>query len=312
MNSDLTPDRPGSACPCSRPPSLPDWRAATAAHHALFGDPQQPAATGEIWSVRDRADEPDDELLLVVVMSVAEDTVDVVPLSTEVRSATEWDLFLPAATLGYRAIAQPKLAGTIAPNQLDQRLSSLMPESAGGLIELLTAAGTGVSIPPAHLPLGPWVLSERDERLQARARAAERLQSYLTLTLPDPGAEWQSLGAILARGSHASGVDLAVAVGDTDQAEQLRSDQLNLFEALPPRKMAQLLATLRIGWTERVRGAIYQIASQLTPTGVAYTPVLGRRQGRRGRSARGRRSQRSREQAASDYVDAIAREIDRL
>ncbi|MGZ4186750.1 MAG: hypothetical protein ACXVFA_15345 [Solirubrobacteraceae bacterium] len=122
-------------------------------------------------------------------------------------------------------------------------------------------------------------------------------------------AEWQSLGAILARGSHASGVDLAAAIGDPDQAEQLRTDRLNLFEALPPRKMAQLLAALRVGWTERVRDAIYRLAVQLTPTDVAYTQVLGRRQRKRERSARARPTQRQRDRAASDYVDAVEREL---
>jgi hypothetical protein len=309
MNADLSPDHPDLACgvPLER-----DWRAASAAYHSLFGDEQQPVVSGEIWTVRDRADDPDEELLLVVVMAVTGDAVRVVPLSSEVRSATEWDLFLPAATLGYRAIAQPKLAGTVALNQLDQRLSSLMPESAQNLTELATAADAGVSIPPEHLPLGPWVLTERDERLTARACTADRLQGYLTLALADPMAEWRSLGAILVRGSRASGVDLAIAVGDPGQAEQLRADRLNLFEALPPRKMAQLLAALRIGWTERVRDAIYRLAAQLTPTDVAYTPVLGRRRRKRERSGRGRQTQRQRDRAAGDYVDAVERELSGL
>jgi hypothetical protein len=70
MNADLTPDHPDVTCG----PPRSDWRAASAAYHGLFGDEQQPAVGGEIWSVRDRADDPEKELLLVVVTAVTGET----------------------------------------------------------------------------------------------------------------------------------------------------------------------------------------------------------------------------------------------
>ena len=51
---------------------------------------------------------PDSDLLMpAVAMAFAEDrTVSVVPVTSEVRHATEWDLFLDASVLGYGAVAE--------------------------------------------------------------------------------------------------------------------------------------------------------------------------------------------------------------
>jgi hypothetical protein len=311
MNSDLPPCRSGAHGTASgSSPIRPHWREASNLHAALFADEIEPAPTqGEIWSIRQPA-APDAELLLAVIIAVGTETTTVVPVSTTVGNATEWDLVLPIATLGYGAVVQPKLAGSVAPELLERRLSTLMPESRHDLDQLLAATAAGQAVPPEGLPVGPWVLSEDDPRLAARAAAAEQLSAYLTLLAPDPISEWRSLGAILMRGSRATGIELSAVLDQPRWASRLQNDQLNPFALLPPRKMAELLKALRIGWSERVRDAVYRLASQYAPKEVAHGVVFGRRQGTRSpRRSPARAPDNASVDPAGDYVRAVEREL---
>jgi hypothetical protein len=316
MSSDMTPDHAKVRCsPSGRPAPGARWRDATTAHYWLFSESREEAAiSGEVWSLRQRRPVSDQELLLAVVIEVSGNDATVVPLSTELAQATEWDLIVPRYVLGYETIAQVKLTGSVALGQLDQRISSLPPRSQEQLTELAAAVASRTSIPPEHLPLGPWVLSEADPRLQARVQTAELLRAYLCLKDENPISEWQSLGSILMRGSRAVGIDLASLMENSRSVEQLRTDRLDLFAEVPARKMAQILATLRIGWTQRVRDALYQVVSErYSATGFDPGIVLGRRRDRRSRRrSRSQPSQQEREQAARDYVKALEREIGEL
>ncbi len=308
MNSDLTP--PGACDRAAGPPGIrPHWRDAVNLEASLFADAPEPAPTsGEVWSIRHPHD-ADAELVLAVITAINADTATVVPLASSVEQATEWDLVLPIATLGYPAIVQTRLAGTVAPERLERRLSALMPESRRDLHSLLTTANAGHGIPPEHLPVGPWVLSENDPRLAARTRAAQRLAAYLTLVHDDPISEWQSLGSILTRGSRATGVALATVLEEPRWAVRLQADQLNLLAMLPARKMAQLLHTLRIGWTDRVRDAMYRLAEKHAGSDIPSATVFARRQGTRTRRVGARRSPQPAADKASEYVDEVEREL---
>jgi hypothetical protein len=313
MSSDQHPGQPDARPqPASAGGLRPHWRSAVSAYGALLAEGgTQTAARGDIWTIHNRTRTHDTGLLLAVVTAIDADTATVVPLSTEVSRATEWDLDLPFQTLGYQAVAQAKLAGTITLDQLDQRLSTLMPESRRDLNALLDAAQAGQSIPPQQLPVGPWVLSDADQRLHERVRCAEALRSYLTPLEEDPVSEWHSLGTILVRGARATGIDLAVIVEDPRWVQKLTVDELDPFAALPPRRMAQLLKTLRIGWTERVRDAVYRLAVKYAPSDVPHGAVFGRRQGKRASRRRDALSSpRAGEQAANDYVNAVQRELE--
>lgn len=314
MNSDLTPGPPGARDTAPSPPGIrPHWRAATNLNAALFADSPEPAPVdGDIWSIRHLVS-ADAELVLAVITAISGDTATVVPLSTTVNHATEWDLVLPIATLGYPAIVQAKLAGTLAPDRLERRLSALMPESRRDLDQLLSATDAGKPIPPEPLPVGPWVLSENDPRLTARTRAAGRLGDYLTLVHDDPISEWRSLGSILVRGSRATGIDLASVLDEPRWAGRLQADQLNPFAMLPARKMAQLLKTLRIGWTERVRDATYRLAFRYASSDIPRGTVFGRRQGTRApRRAAAASSCQAETDKASEYVKDVERELNGL
>jgi len=292
-----------------------DWRAASSAHHALFASGRDAAAApGEIWSVADSNDTPDKEFLVAVVSAVADDAITIVPLSAESRFATEWDLMIPSIALGYDAVAQVKLAGTIVPRQLDQLLSSMPARSLKQIQELTRAAQAGISIPPAHLPLGPWVFAETDERLRVRKRCAWELRSYLTPALEDPTTEWQSFGSILVRGSLAIGADLSTLVElDAIQLKRLQSDELDPFSEVPARKMAALLTTLHIRWNQRIRDALYHVVlERFSPDELAQGSALGRRGKRSPRQRQPNAAQRQeRQRAASEYVVAVERALEK-
>lgn len=253
-------------------------RAAYSAHAALFGEPTAPRA-GEIWTLSATAGAGNSELLLAIVTSVAELEVSVIPVSDQLDAATEWDLLIPASVLGYRTTAQAKLAGYAARNQLQERLSSLPAALMGELGELRHAAEDRLPLPPASLHVGPWVLSEDDQRLRARRRDAEALNSYLTLGDSQAAAEWGSFGEILLRGSLSQGVRIQT-LADEPWAQRLQEGSADLFNEVPARRLARLMAELRIGWNEHVKSALENaVRATLAPAELAHGAALGRRRG---------------------------------
>lgn len=112
---------------------------------------------------------------------------------------------------------------------------------------------------------------------------------------------------------HGLPIDLATVVGEPRWTTRLQTDQLDPFAMLPPRKMAEMLKTLRIGWTTRVRDAVYRLASQFAPSEIPRGAVFGRRQGKRGRRRTpASASEHASADAAADYVRAVERELGKL
>jgi DNA-binding CsgD family transcriptional regulator len=296
--------------PGARPASR---RAADTAYGALFGEPSGPTP-GEIWSLSAATPSATAQgLLLAVITTVSDQKVQVVPLSVEPDEATEWDLLIPASILGYRTIAQAKLAGTASTAQLQERLSSLPAPVMDQLTDLRDAAKHQLPIPPANLNVGPWVLSEADPRLESRRSAADQLTSYLTLTDPDPAAEWGSFGAILVRGSRAQGLSIETLT-DEPWAQEIQEDKADLFNRVPPRKLARLIRGLRISWNDRVREVLANaVRATLTSSEVLPGTALGRHRGHRGRSKQSARaSPEDADRAASEYVDSVQKAIDEI
>ncbi|HUA73283.1 MAG TPA: hypothetical protein VL988_00835 [Solirubrobacteraceae bacterium] len=301
-------------------PAAPDsatgqtsWRTASSAYHALFADrqPQGPVA-GEIWTLAATTPTPDQPLVIAIVTRADSDAVTVVPLSAQTLRATEWDLEIPGAVLGYATVAQVKLAGTITEAQLRERLSSLPPAILGQLHELWDCAEQGASIPPEHLSVGPWVLDEADERLRARAEDARSLARYLHPSFESPFSQWETFGSILLRHSRAIGVDLERLI-DPAWALKLAADRLDLYSNVPARRLAALLADLHIGWSECVKDALYRVTiERYTGSEVLRGAALGRRQGKRRAGARAKPSGEQREEAAGEYVDAVEKALSEL
>jgi len=300
-----TPYQPRSR---ERPTELDaTWRAASNAHYALFAETRGTIAVpGEIWTIlAEHATEEDQLLLAVITAPLNGETVAIIPLASESLYATEWDLAIPSAVLGYEVIAQVKLAGTVASAQLDQRLSSLPPHVMGELEELAHAAEQGASIPPAHLSVGPWVLSEADQRLQIRAATAQVLRRYMNPAYQDPSREWLSFGSILLRHSRAIGVELDTLI--EPEWARIAHDELDLFERVPARKLAALLQKLQVKWNERVRDSLYKLVlDRYNPTEALQGSALARRQGKRTPKAkRSKAPLERRERAAEEYVTAV-------
>jgi hypothetical protein len=301
-----TPKQP-SSCESIAHPSA-DWRAASSAHYALFGEARDELALpGEVWTITAANANAEDQLLLAVITASLEgDRAAIIPLASETLHATESDLTIPAAVLGYDAIAQVKLAGTVFAAQLDQRVSSLPAPLMGELMQLAHAAEEGASIPPADLPVGPWVLAEADPRLRTREVTAQSLLHYLKPAHQDPNSEWLSFGSILLRHSHAIGVHLDSLI-EPDWAKKLARDELDLFERVPARKLAALLGKLQVKWNERIRDGLYRLVlERCNPTEVLQGTALGRRQGKRKRRAKRINAPlERRERAAEQYVAEV-------
>jgi len=119
----------------------------------------------------------------------------------------------------------------------------------------------------------------------------------------------ESLGSILTRGSRATGIALATVLEEPRWADRLQADRLNLLAMLPARKMAQLLHTLRVAWTDRVRDAMYRLAEKHAGSDVPSATVFARRQGKRAWRAGPRRSPQPAADKASEYADEVEREL---
>jgi hypothetical protein len=304
MHDDCTSKRP-----CQEAVS---WRAASSVTDQMFAATRhtQPEP-GEIWTVRETRAAGGEQALLAVVIAADAANAAIVPLSDEPRHATEWDLRIPRGILGYPVIAQVKLAGKITASQLDQRLSSLPAGTLDQLRQLNSAAQDRHSLPPEHLPVGPWVLSEADKRLRIRRDQAQRLSAYLTPCSPDPTEEWHSFGAILARGALASGRALHTLLDDNSAAEKLQHNQMDLFSELPARRLAVLLSKLGVTWTEAVRDALYQLVfDRYHPVEPMQGATLARRRGRRSKGTRASgASDSERKDAAEKYVHEVEQRL---
>jgi hypothetical protein len=292
------------------------WRAAENLHHTLISGDETPAAVpGEVWSVRSKTTGQQKRLLLAVITAPSSnEQVTVIPLSEDARLATEWDLMIPPKVLGYQVVAQAKLAGSIATEQLAQRLSSLPDPVLGQLQELSVAAEHGESVPPEHLKVGPWVLDEADERLRVRAHDAHVVADYLQPAYGDPLSEWSSFSTIVVRQSTALGVALDQVLEPT-WASKLEGGKIDLLEQIPPRRLARLLAELKIRWTERIRDSVYRLALDCyRPPQLIAGTALGRRSARRTsrtQPARASPSEQDR-RAVCEYVAKVERELREL
>jgi hypothetical protein len=304
--------------PYSQPPmkECASWRAAENLHHALFASEQDRLASpGEIWSVRSTSPAGQEQLLLAVIAALTtQDAVTVIPLSDDPHLATEWDLIIPQEVLGYPVLAQAKLAGTIAPDQLTQRLSSVPERVLGELAELSHAAEQGASIPPPHLPVGPWVLDEADKRLQVRANNANALTAYLHPAYEDPLSEWGTFSSIVLRQSSALGVALE-EIFEPGWARKLATGEIDLLGQIPARRMATLLAKLHIRWSERIRDSLYRLAlDRYSPPQLIQGAAFGRRQSKRPARAKPTRTAPGEqgERAACEYVAKVEKALGEL
>ena len=122
--------------------------------------------------------DPGGELLLAAVLAVAEESLEVAPLSGEIGAASEWDLILGAADgpLGYGAIAEVWNHGRVSPTSVAESFGALTEERSEQLLYLYAAVFAGEV--PEGMPTGAPILTEEDPRSLFQEREAGRARSF--------------------------------------------------------------------------------------------------------------------------------------
>src|SRR5215218_6080007 len=105
-----------------------------------------------------------DELAPVITVGSSDDGVKVLPVSERVDLATEWDVLLDAALLGYAAMAEVWNYGTVLPEQFVQTVTAVPTELREALTATVRAAHRREPA-PLGVSIGPPVLSDDDPRL---------------------------------------------------------------------------------------------------------------------------------------------------
>src|SRR5439155_16593470 len=117
-----------------------------------------------------------DEYLVGALVDWDDDEAVVVPVSDEVRYATNWDLLLEEQLLGYRAMAEVWNHGTVLVEQLNEKIGEL--GDRGSALEAMYAAALEGARLPTALPVGPAVLSDIDPRNAFHDQEGERTAVY--------------------------------------------------------------------------------------------------------------------------------------
>lgn len=190
----------------------------------------------------------DGALLLGALIASSADSLEVVPLSTEVLAAAEWDLFLGVeeGPLGYEAIAEVWNHGSVSPTQISESLGALSERASEQLVELYDAVYR--SEVPAGAPTGPPLLSEADPRSLFQQAEAERARLYWSgTTESDTKSPEAGLGIWLGEwmegvGNDASGLATEAGWMQGD-LERLLAEQMEpKAPAYAPQRIGELLS----------------------------------------------------------------------
>jgi hypothetical protein len=216
----------------------------------LRRDLDQKPARGSIYAIHGPLS---DEYLVGALVDWDEKEAVVVPLSDEVRFATNWDLLLDEQLLGYRAMAEVWNHGTVLVEQLNEKLGEL-GEWASALEALYAAALEGSELPTA-LPVGPAVLSEVDPRNAFHDQEGERIAVY-----------WQPANLLASVVNVFELVRLrreelelepeALGAVDANALEQLEVGKVDITNEVPAAVLANLLRQLQLSAGRRLEQLI--------------------------------------------------------
>jgi transcriptional regulator with XRE-family HTH domain len=247
-----------------------------------------------------------DEFLLAVVLDNAGNDPMVALLDDDHALATDLDLIIDQAVLGYPAVVQTWNTGLLLAEQIHDVLGHLPADSHRALQALVAAEQHGDPTPDDP-STGVPVLATDDPRLAAREEARERVapfwQPAQLLT------ETPTFGALIRNARAREDVtqhDLAGLVDQPRWLERLEEDELDLQSTVSARVLLRLLDRLHVTLhegTARLLGAA--VADTCGPT-PAQELRLARRRTRSARPAEP--SPEDRRAAAQHYVDALWRE----
>lgn len=250
-----------------------------------------------------------DEYLMAVVLEADDVDATVAPLSDETAMATDWDLLLDAAVLGYPAMAEVSNHGAVLAEQVHEIVAHL-PESAVAQLEVLYEAALDSRPAPAGLPTGVPVIADADPRLLFQDSERERVRAFW-----QPAqllSQVETFGELVRAERDQRGVDpaeLADLLDEPGWLDRLEADELDLDAKLSVRLLLRLLDQLKIsvheGTARLVGGAVAKTCQP--PAGKALQ--LARR--RTGRRARTGPSREERQATAQRYVETLWREARR-
>jgi len=243
-----------------------------------------------------------DEYLLGALVDWDEEEAVVIPLSDEVRFATDWDLLLDENVLGYEAIAQVWNHGTVLVEQLEEKIAEL-GEWASALESLYTAALEGREV-PTPVQVGPAVLTDADPRLIFQEEEGERAATFWEPAGLLAGVE--SVFEVVRRQSEQLALaPEAVGVMDAQTLEQLEAGQLDVGTAVAVSTFAKLLRRLRVGASRRLERLIVAAVLATYRDPLETRPALARKR----RGMRKRPETTSRERFAADYARKVIEEL---
>jgi hypothetical protein len=211
-----------------------------------------------------------DLLMPAIAMAFSDDeTVTVVPVSSEARHATEWDLVLDDSVLGYVAMAEVWNYGSVLPEQCREVVAVLDPNLLGALEQLVEAAVAGRSV-PGHLAVGAPVLTDDDPRLLFQDAEAEAIHAYWRPVLKLAGAA--TLGEVVRHRRDELGDAAAVRelAGAADWLEPLERDELDIRRALPATTLRELFRRLGLGASARLRAIAATTIESASPAIARY------------------------------------------
>lgn len=252
--------------------------ASGAAPHAAVTRPAAPAEirTGSLWRAGPDAGSDFAWVVAVIGRSLeADDRLLVAPVAGTSALATDTDLLLDPAVLGYDAFVDLANLGTLLLSQLFEPVGRLERPLAQALVELYRHVLTGAPGPPAA-PRGLPVLDEADPRLLEQAARGDALRALwrpalmlvdtepdedtaaaaqpadapvataaqpvlaevLTSYLEGPQAEWDRASLL----EH-SGVDGAHLTG-------FLSDHLDLTDKTDVQDLARVIHVLQLPWAQ--------------------------------------------------------------
>lgn len=243
-----------------------------------------------------------DEYLLGALVDWDEEEAVVVPVSDEVRYATNWDLLLDEQLLGYRAMAEVWNHGTVLVEQLNEKIGEL-GEWASALEALYAAALEGAELPTA-LPVGPTVLSEIDPRNAFQDQEGERTAVYWQPANLLAGVENVFELVRLQREELELEPDMVGAV-DPSALEQLEGGKLDVGNAIPTAAFADLLRRLQVTASRRLEQLIAAAVVATYREPLDTRPALARKR----RGVRKPAQTVDRDRFAAEYARKVIEEM---
>jgi transcriptional regulator with XRE-family HTH domain len=276
---------------------LPVWRPRA--------DPRSPVAVGAVHAV---AAPGQDLFLLALVIDHDDQQATVMPLSTEVHWAADWDVLLDENVLGYPVMVEAWYPVDVLAEQLTEQLAVL--EQIELFVDLYDRSLAGTHS-PLDFPEGPPITSEDDPRLLFREQERKRIRPY-----GEPARVinmGESLGQVLVavreeRGRAAE--EVAGAVGlELPSLKRIEEDREDLRAGVSLTIFRSLLSELELPVSEAFLGYVEEAAFLNDRGGVEEQGAVYARRRQRARPRRDRGSEAERRARAKAWVDLLQQEL---